>query len=408
MIMNGPAVIMPDCSDNTTTITTMDASQDPATISHTAPTLNKLLINTPVLCAFRVDCMKLKNINRAILKTIQEHVSTITFHGTSIIVQRVKPFDQNLSLKLVLDNCILDEVHAPVTISNALPLVGNLLEIVVQHKTETMFISYNPKESCVTIKLIGGSCYATINTGRISNQRIIDLVNTPLIAAIYLPKSVLRSMMSWCKRGEKIPDTSGNNQKSSKRKRHNLKSDVILQFHSQMNQMRMVWGHGESMLPVADVSVTSGENCVYFTTNLERLGEAVSACVNMCTMCGFHIYDTTQPGEHVGVFSARAGQYSLQVVVVSETQDICLPTGDNTPIEDTVPSTSSSVGYIPQGPVTSAISSSSGSTGVVGQQRQLTIPAMMELTHSHRGYDTDDDDDYWESDETMFVKRRKQ
>nr|AFF59845.3 DNA polymerase processivity factor [Elephant endotheliotropic herpesvirus 6] len=402
--MNGQTVITPDCSENTTTITTMNVNSD-TTISHTAPTLNELLVNTPVLCAFRVNCMKLKNINRAILKTIQEHVSTVTFHGTSIIIQRVKPFDQNISLKLVLDNCLLDEVHAPVTISNALPLVGNLLEIVVQHKTETMFISYNPKEACVTIKLVGGSCYATINTGRISNQRIIDLVNTPLIAAIYLPKSVLRSMMSWCKRGEKIPDTcAGVNQKNSKRKRHNLKSDVILQFHSQMNQMRMVWGHGESMLPVADVSVTSGENCVYFTTNLERLGEAVSACVNMCTMCGFHIYDTTHPGEHVGVFSARAGQYSLQVVVVSETQDICLPTGDNTPADDAVPSTSSSVGYIPQGPVISSISSSSG-TGV--QQRQLTIPAMMELTHSHRGYDTDDDE-YWESDETMFVKRRKQ
>nr|AFF59811.1 DNA polymerase processivity factor [Elephant endotheliotropic herpesvirus 2] len=413
--MDVSQMIMPDCSDTSTTGTTPGGVVPVAAPvhSHTTPTLNELLINTqPVPCAFRVDCMKLKNINKSILKIVQEHVSTITFQGYSMIVQRVKPGDANLSLKLVLEKCLLDEVTTPVTISNSMPLVGSLLEIVVQHKTETMFVSYNPNEpSCVTIKLVGGSCYATINTGRITNQRLIDLTNTPLIAAIYLPKSVLRSMMAWCKRGEKIPDTCAGNQKTSKRKRHNLKRDVILQFHAQTNQMRMVWGHGESMLPVADVSITSGDHCVYFTTNLERLGEAVLACVNMCTMSGFHIYDTHHPGEHVGVFSSRAGHYSLQIVVVSETQDICLPTGDNTPLDDAVPSTSSA-GYIPQGPVEEARGEHETAVARVVNNpgvRQLTIPAMMDLTSSTRSCydDTEDDDDYWESDESMFVKRRK-
>ncbi|AHC02847.1 DNA polymerase processivity subunit [Proboscivirus elephantidbeta5] len=411
--MDVSKMIMPDCSATSTTTPSVTGIA-PNPVPHTAPTLNELLINTqPVLCAFRVDCMKLKNINKSILKIVQENVSTITFQGHCMIVQRVKPGDSNLSLKLVLDKCLLDEVNAPVTISNSMPLVGSLLEIVVQHKTETMFVSYNPNEpSCVTIKLVGGSCYATINTGRITNQRLIDLTHTPLIAAIYIPKSVLRSMMAWCKRGEKIPDECTVNQKISKRKRNNLKRDVILQFHAQTNQMRMVWGHGESMLPVADVSITSGDPCVYFTTNLERLGEAVLACVNMCTMSGFHIYDTSHPGEHVGVFSSRAGHYSLQVVVVSETQDIRLPTGDNTPLDDAVPSTSSA-GYIPQGPVETRVGDETAVARVVNNgPRQLTIPAMLEeLSSSNRDcYDdnTEDDDDYWESDQTMFVKRRKQ
>ncbi|UVZ34377.1 polymerase processivity factor [Elephant endotheliotropic herpesvirus 3B] len=363
----------------------------------------------------QVNCAKLKALSKVMLKLIQENQTTITLHNTSLVVQRVKAFDSNVVFKLVFDDTLCAFLEDSVTINNALPLVGNLLELVVQHKTDSLLVSYpTDNTNYVNVKLLGGDCWAVVNTGRVNGQRIVDMRKEPLLASVTLSKSAIRQMVTFCKHGEKIPDVPEGTS-ASRRRRYNLKRELIMQLHGPARQVRLFWGLGESMLPALDVTITSGEQVLYFPTNLERFGEAVSACANMCAICSVNIYATDRHGEIVAVFSSRGDNFVLQAVVVSDTynpvaaaagvascgppqQGANFPSCSSYSVAHTAAATSAATcssgpgGTVHHYPAdASAVPSTSAGVMAYGNpvllqnhhphQRQLTIPAMLSFAY---------------------------